>query len=112
MKRARSAYYPGFRGRDRWNSLVDREKDAKRYAKAAVDYDPDPAYLDTLGLVMLNFGIANRDSTKVRRARELFTRVGRDHDFSTDATPYAREINRLHLEQATAALAESENWEI
>ncbi len=89
--------------------LVDRERDAKRYAKAAVDFDRNTDYLDTQGLVMLNFGIANRDRKKVRRAWKLFTRVAREFDGSTSA--YKRKLYHLHLEQAKEALSSADDWD-
>ena len=89
--------------------LVYREGDAKRYAKAAVDFDSNTDYLDTLALVMLNFGIANRDRREVREGWKLFTRVAREFDHSASA--FERELNRVHLERASVMLSSADDWD-
>jgi hypothetical protein len=91
------------------SELIYREEDAKRYALAAVESDPNNAdYLDTLGLVKLTFGMANRDREEVREALKLFNRAA--HQYEQSGSSYERKLIRLHLKRAKSALRSAQEW--
>lgn len=89
--------------------LIDREEEARSYAQAIVDADPNNDFLDTWGLVRLNFGIANRDRKEVRAARKLFIQIARSWESS--GNKYERKLGRLRLRAASAAAKLAEHWD-
>jgi hypothetical protein len=91
--------------------LVHREEHAKRYAKAAVEAAETRAdYLDTLGLVKLNFGIINRDRDEIAEACKLLIRAGK-YSRQSGGTRHERRLIRLHQKTASAALRSAAEWD-
>jgi hypothetical protein len=90
--------------------LVSREDDAIKYAKSAVESDPENgAYLDTLGLVRLNFGLINRNKEDVREAQKLFNRAA--HYLNKKGGDFEQKVIRLHQTKASAMVRVAEDWD-
>jgi hypothetical protein len=90
--------------------LMPKEDDARRYSQAAVEAEPDNgAYIDTLGLVKLTFGIAHRKREDVKDALRLFNRVA--YDYARSGNNYERKLIRLHLKRARSALRTISDWD-
>jgi len=88
---------------------IDRENDARSYAKESFEANPNNDYLDTWALVRLNFGIANRDRKEVKAARKLFTRIAREWESS--GGKYERRLGRLRLKASSAAVKSADHWD-